>query len=94
MPTKKTKKKAAPRSGKKQAQRKAVMPYGLTVGQTLTRTFKGKEIAVKVVEEGFVYQDQTFTSLSACARRITGYGISGPVFFKLVSTEKPKKEST
>ena len=53
------------------------------VGTKLTRTFKGKEIEVQVTAEGFKFEGQTFKSISACARHITGYGISGPVFFNL-----------
>lgn len=53
------------------------------VGSVLTREFKGRTIEVKVTEAGFEYEDQTFKSISAVARRITGYGISGPVFFRL-----------
>lgn len=55
----------------------------LPVGTVLRRQFKGKEVLVTVVEGGFEYQDQVFKSITAVARRITGYGISGPVFFKL-----------
>ncbi|MFH1844880.1 MAG: DUF2924 domain-containing protein [bacterium] len=65
------------------------------VGSTLTRQFKGKDIVVEVTEDGFRYKDKTFKSISACARHITGYGISGPVFFKLVEPKpaQAKKES-
>lgn len=58
------------------------------VGTVLTREFKGKTIEVRVTEEGFVYEDQTFKSISAVARRITGYMVSGPVFFRL---DKPSE---
>jgi hypothetical protein len=60
------------------------------VGSTLTRQFKGEKIVVKVVEDGFLYKRKTFTSLSALARSITGYMVSGPVFFKLVEPKRPK----
>ena len=65
------------------------------VGSTLTRIFKGKEIVVEVVEGGFHYKGKTFKSISACARHITGYMISGPVFFKLAEPKpaKTKKRS-
>ena len=53
------------------------------VGSVLTRQFKGREIEVLVTEGGFEYEGETFKSVSACARFITGYGISGPIFFKL-----------
>ncbi|MGD9547794.1 MAG: DUF2924 domain-containing protein [Candidatus Krumholzibacteriia bacterium] len=64
----------------KQADRDPRLP---AVGSVLTREFKGRTITVKVTEAGFEYEDQTFKSISAVARRITGYGISGPVFFRL-----------
>ena len=59
----------------------------LPPGTVLKRQFKGREIEVTVTDAGFVYEDVVFRSISAIARRITGYGISGPVFFKL---DEPK----
>lgn len=53
------------------------------VGTVLTREFKGKILEVKITGDGFQYEDQFFKSISAVARHITGYMISGPVFFKL-----------
>jgi hypothetical protein len=54
-------------------------------GATLTRTYKGNEITVKVQDDGtFLYEGQTFRSISAVAKHIVGYMISGPVFFRLV----------
>jgi len=63
------------------------------VGTVMTRTFKGKEIKVKVAEDGFIYEGETFKSLSGLARHIVGYMISGPVFFKMAEpkTAKTKK---
>lgn len=58
------------------------------VGTVLTREFKGRTIEVKVSEDGFEYEDQTFRSISAVARRITGYMVSGPAFFRL---DKPSE---
>ena len=68
-------------------------PNAPAVGTTLTRSFKGQDITVKVTADGFQFDGQTFSSLSALARHITGYMISGPVFFKLVepkATTKPE----
>lgn len=54
------------------------------VGEKLTRTYKGKEIVVEVTADGFRYGGETYTSLSALAKKITGYpAISGPAFFGL-----------
>jgi len=53
-------------------------------GTTLTRTYKGKELNVAVLEEGFRHDGRDFRSLTALAREITGYpAISGPAFFRL-----------
>jgi hypothetical protein len=66
-----------------QAKKRQRVERDLRVGTVLRRHFKGREIEVEVTDAGFEYQDQTFKSISAVARRITGYQISGPVFFKL-----------
>lgn len=66
-------------------------PNALEVGTTLTRSFKGKDIVVMVTADGFEYGGQTFASISAVARHITGYMISGPVFFKLVESKAATK---
>ena len=67
-------------------------PNRPAVGTRLTRTFKGKEIVVTVTADGFKYEGETFASISAVARHITGYMISGPVFFKLVEPKRPAAE--
>jgi hypothetical protein len=72
---------AAPKRTHKPTDRDPRLP---AVGQTLEREFKGKTIKVKVTADGFEYEGEKFTSISACARHIVGYMISGPVFFKLV----------
>lgn len=54
------------------------------VGEKLTRTYQGKDHIIEVVDGGFKYQGETFTSLTALAKKITGYkAISGPAFFGL-----------
>jgi hypothetical protein len=54
------------------------------VGEKLTRIYKGKEIIVEATADGFRYGGETYTSLSALAKKITGYpAISGPAFFGL-----------
>ena len=73
---KRTTKKASP----KRKTRDSHIP---AVGTELKRRFKDEDIKVQVTEDGFEYQGQTFKSISAVARHITGYMISGPVFFKL-----------
>jgi hypothetical protein len=66
-------------------------PNAPAVGTTLKRQFKGQDIAVKVTADGFQFDGQTFSSLTAVARHITGYGTSGPVFFKLVEPKAATK---
>lgn len=53
----------------------------LSPGSRLIRIWNGKTYTVSVIEEGFVYQDKVWTSLSAIARHITGAHWSGPRFF-------------
>ncbi len=55
----------------------------LKPGTTLTRRWKGTEYRVKVLDDGFQYAGQRFTTLSEIARLITGTRWSGPLFFGL-----------
>ncbi len=52
-------------------------------GTTIVRTWRGREYHVKVLEEGFEYDDAVFKSLSAVARQITSTRWNGPLFFNL-----------
>lgn len=51
-------------------------------GTVIAVTRKKKEHRVKVLADGFEYQGQRFTSLSAIARKITGHAANGFFFFK------------
>jgi hypothetical protein len=90
-PAKKTTKKApvkvTPKRSTKPTDRDPRLP---AIGSVMKRQFKGKEISVKITADGFEYNGQTFKSISACARHIVGYMISGPVFFKLVEPKRPE----
>lgn len=57
------------------------VPVALIPGSKLIREWKGRSYQVSVIEEGFVYQDKIWPSLSAIARDITGAHWSGPSFF-------------
>lgn len=57
----------------------------LVPGSRLVREWNGRTYTVSVIEEGFVYQDKVWPSLSAIARDITGAHWSGPRFFGLHS---------
>ena len=50
-------------------------------GARLVREWNGVEHVVDVLEEGYLWRDQVWTSLSAIAREITGTRWSGPRFF-------------
>ncbi len=60
----------------------------LKPGAQMMRTWNGVTHRVDVVEEGYRYREETFTSLSAIAKVITGTHWSGPRFFGLVSRKK------
>lgn len=86
----KSKKPRAPKAKKPAAERKRTY-----TAQTITRTYKGTEYKVKLAADGTCVCDGTkYSSLTACALEITGYGprgkrISGPAFFGLTKAKKP-----
>lgn len=53
----------------------------LRPGTRLLREWQGHTHEVRVLDGGFEYAGQTFKSLSAIARAITGTPWSGPAFF-------------
>ena len=55
----------------------------LTPGTQLVREWNGRIYRVLVTDDGFEMDGQTYRSLSAIAKRITGAGWSGPRFFAL-----------
>jgi hypothetical protein len=71
------------RQGKVTATRTSLKP-----GTQLLRDWQGETHTVTVTEGGFRYREQSFTSLTAIARQITGTAWSGPVFFGLRGTGK------
>ena len=58
-------------------------------GTILTRRYKGRTVQVEVLEHGFACEGQTYRSLSAVAKAVTGSHCSGHFFFGL--TEKEEK---
>ncbi len=52
-------------------------------GTVLTRTYKGQQIEVLVLQDGFSYAGQVYASLTAVARTITGTHTNGYHFFHL-----------
>ncbi|WP_108816932.1 DUF2924 domain-containing protein [Loktanella sp. Alg231-35] len=55
----------------------------LTPGSQLVREWNGRIYRVLVTDDGFEMDGQTYRSLSAIAKRITGADWSGPRFFGL-----------
>ena len=61
-------------------------------GTLLTRLYKGRQIQVQVLVQGFEYEGAVYTSLSAVATAITGSHLNGYRFFRLdVSPPKTKR---
>ena len=52
-------------------------------GTILTRRYKGRTLQVEVLEHGFAFEGQTYRSLSAVAKAVTGSHCSGHFFFGL-----------
>jgi DUF2924 family protein len=52
-------------------------------GTLLRRHYQGREIVVKVLEQGFEYDSERYASLSALARELTGTRWNGLLFFGL-----------
>ena len=82
-------KKTTTRTNKRPSAKKATTKQPAPNDQ-IRRVFKGKELVIDVIDGQFIYKDQTFTSLSALATSIVGYGISGPHFFRM-AMPKPGK---
>jgi hypothetical protein len=56
-------------------------------GTLITRMYKGRQLQVRVVTQGFEYEGELFKSLSAVAKKITGSHWSGNKFFNLCDKE-------
>jgi hypothetical protein len=59
------------------------------VGARIAREWKGVVHEVAAIEGGYLYAGETFDSLSAIARKITGVRWNGPRFFGLREEPKP-----
>ena len=82
--TRGAKKTTSKTSPKRPRARSAEKPTG-----QLRRTYKGRELVIDVVDGGYVFEGESYSSLSALAKHIVGYGISGPNFFK--TSTKPSE---
>lgn len=52
-------------------------------GSLIVRNYQGRNIVVKVLDDGFEYDGRPYSSLSAIANEITGTRWNGFVFFRL-----------
>ena len=67
----------ARRDGSRTAER------NLKIGTVLVRDYQGRRHTVTIEPEGYVWEGNLYSSLSAIARAITGTAWSGPRFFAL-----------
>jgi hypothetical protein len=58
------------------------------VGSAITRTYKGRTIGVVVCDDGFEYRGETYSSLSAVCKAITGSHMNGFHFFGLTAKKE------
>ena len=54
------------------------------IGSIISKTYRGQQIEVKVLENGFEYKGKFYKSISRVAMTITNRQISGYVFFGLI----------
>ena len=52
-------------------------------GSTITRPYKGQQLEVAVLSDGFEFEGEQYKSLSAVAKKITGSHCNGFHFFRL-----------
>jgi hypothetical protein len=57
-------------------------------GSLLRRLYRGGNVEVKVLADGFEYERQQYDSLSAVARKVTGTRWNGLLFFGLTKRRK------
>jgi len=50
-------------------------------GTLLVREYKGKDVVVRVMDDGFEHDGEVYKSLSAIAKKVTGTKWNGHVFF-------------
>ena len=65
------------------------LPAGPAPGGRLLREWNGTTHAVDVVDDGYRWNGETYRSLSAVARAITGARWSGPRFFGISQGGRP-----
>lgn len=68
------------RAGKMNSSRDRRLPIP---GTLITKEYKGKKCELKILEQGFEYNNKTYKSLSAIAKEVTGAHWNGYLFFNL-----------
>lgn len=68
--------------------RKPRKPGEPVIGTTLLRAWRGRQIEVRVVEEGYEFDHVLFRSLSALAKAVTGAHWNGRLFFGLTKRQR------
>ena len=58
-------------------------------GTLLAREFRGRDVVVKVLDEGFEFEDRRYQSLSAIAKEVTGSKWNGFLFFGIAGGGAP-----
>jgi hypothetical protein len=71
---------------------KIVLPRRIKPGSVLVREWKSRSHRVTVLEDGFVYDGDTYSNLSEIAVLITGTKWNGPRFFGLRTKTKESEE--
>lgn len=59
-------------------------------GTEIVRNYRGLRLTVRVLEGGYEWNDQTYSSLSAVAKAITGCHWNGRLFFGLTRRKRTK----
>jgi hypothetical protein len=62
----------------------------LRPGTVLVREYRGERHTVTVVDDGYLWREDTYASLTTIARAITGTAWSGPRFFGVRAASKPE----
>jgi hypothetical protein len=57
-------------------------------GATIRRTYKGREIAVRILDDGFEFDGRRYRSLTAIAKLVTGAHWNGLLFFGMIRQQR------
>ena len=77
-------------SGAKSKRRTTGRKGKFSAGTVFVRRYKDRVIEVTVIDDGFCFGGEMYTSLSAIARAVTGSRWSGRVFFGLTSRKRKR----